>query len=102
MNKIHFLVWMLSWIKSYLEDRILNVVVRSSILLERKIECGVPQGSILGPLIFLKQILKTEEFITNCIHIAYAGDTQMFFKSYTVDGLFAIMGTTLAQLSSYL
>ena len=79
-----------------------TIVVRSSTSLERKIECKVHEGSILEPIIFLIYVSEIKEFITNCMPLTYADDTVILFKSYTVDGLFAIMEITLAQLSSYL
>ena len=61
-------------------------------------ECGVPQISILGPLLFLIYDLEIKDFLTDCIVITYANDTVMLFKSYMVDRLFAIMDTAFAQL----
>ena len=45
---------MLDWFQSYLSDRkqYVDINGKSSELLE--ITCGVPQGSVLGPLLFLK------------------------------------------------
>ena len=102
MNQMYFPVWMVKWIKSYLEDRKQTLVVRTSTLLERKIKCGVSQDSALGPLLFLICVSNMKEFITNCMLITYAADTIMLFKPYTVDGLFAIMEITFAELSSYM
>ena len=42
----------LMWIKSYLEDRKLKVSTKSSCSESRDINLGVPQGSVLGPLLF--------------------------------------------------
>lgn len=41
------------WIKSYLHDR--SQITKNNQVLSQplKLECGVPQGSILGPLLFL-------------------------------------------------
>ena len=43
----------LAWIKSYLEDQTQFVQFGSHRSYSRNILCGVPQGSILGPLLFI-------------------------------------------------
>ena len=43
----------LDWFSSYLSDRQQQCVVERCISKPRLISCGVPQGSILGPLLFL-------------------------------------------------
>ena len=42
-----------NWFSSYLSDRQQLVDVSGTFSPEAKIECGVPQGSIFGPLLFL-------------------------------------------------
>ena len=43
----------LSWFKSYLRTRSQQVVINNSSSTSDDVVCGVPQGSILGPLLFL-------------------------------------------------
>ena len=44
---------MLKWMESYLTDRSQYVVFDGKVSGTRGIKCGVPQGSILGPLLFI-------------------------------------------------
>ena len=41
------------WFKSYPEDREQTVMINDTLSIPLKITCGVPQGSILGPILFL-------------------------------------------------
>ena len=44
---------MLKWMESYLTDRSQYVVFDGKVSQTRGMKCGVPQGSILGPLLFI-------------------------------------------------
>ena len=44
---------LLKWFYSYLTDRTQAVVIKGEKYTEKKIPSGVPQGSVLNPLIFL-------------------------------------------------
>ena len=53
MKYLHFSDSVIKWFKSYLENRTLSVQVEDSFSGLGNLDCGVPQGSILGPLLFL-------------------------------------------------
>ena len=42
----------LAWLRSYLSERHQNVVVDSTMSADYVLQCGVPQGSVLGPVLY--------------------------------------------------
>ena len=46
----------IGWFKSYLRSKKFHVNVREKLSITAKLRCGVPQGSILGPLLFFLYI----------------------------------------------
>ena len=70
----------LSWIKSYLTNRSQFVRVGANRSAEVFCEYGVPQGSVLGPLLFTLYIAPVANVITShgVSHLQYADDTQLY------------------------
>ena len=50
----------------------------------RKVNSGVPQGSVLGPLLFLIFINYLSDGVTSIFKI-FADDTSLFSKVYDID-----------------
>ena len=67
----------LGWIKSYLSDRKQYVSVNNSDSSMKKIAYGVPQGSILGPLLFIIYINDIPEISSIAKFILYANDANI-------------------------
>ena len=69
----------LSWIQSYLQDRIQFVKLGQHRSSETTLEVGVPQGSVLGPLLFAVYCSSVADVIAShgvqCHQ--YADDTQL-------------------------
>ena len=53
LDKLGFSDYAISWFKSYLSNRSFIVNVKNDYSDPGDLSCGVPQGSILGPLLFL-------------------------------------------------
>ena len=72
----------LLWIKSYLSNRTFRVNVNGTYSEEAELLIGVPQGSILGPLLFIlytKGLQSLASKYNFSIHL-YADDTQIYFE----------------------
>ena len=70
---------MLRFIKSYLQGRQQQVVVAGAVSNKLPVKSGVPQGSILGPLLFVIFINDMFSCITEGTNIAlYADDTKIW------------------------
>ncbi len=67
----------LNWFKSYLTDREQECLVDGHLSSPRKMKCGVPQGSILGPLLFLMYINDMPDCLKYPIPSLYADDTEI-------------------------
>ena len=69
----------LKWFKSYLTNRMQRCNVNNHLSSASPLNCGVPQGSIIGPLLFLIYI----NDLPNCLNVGtprmYADDTNVTF-----------------------
>ena len=68
------------WFVSYLNNRKQRVVYNNSQSCFKSIKCGVPQGSILGPLLFLLYINDLASVCHSSMPIFFADDTNLFLK----------------------
>ena len=69
------------WFREYLQNRRIVTQVGNTLSREQCISYGVPQGSILGPLLFALYINDMVKTVENCkIHL-YADDTVLYFSS---------------------
>jgi len=72
----------LKWFGSYVRDRFQKVVINSSESELVRLKVGVPQGSVLGPLLFLIYILPLQHLIERhgVKYHGYADDTQLYLE----------------------
>ena len=70
----------INWIEQWLTDRKQRVVVDGGVSSWKSVLSGVPQGSVLGPILFLGYINDLEEGVTGSI-LKFADDTKLFRKT---------------------
>ena len=70
---------LLDWVKDYLSNRTQAVLVKGEASEIQHILAGVPQGSVLGPLLFLVYINDISEGIQSVIKL-FADDTSMYLS----------------------
>jgi hypothetical protein len=69
----------INWINSFLSDRRQRVRISDSFSKWEKVMSGIPQGSILGPLLFIIYINDLEDSCSENSHVAlYADDTKLY------------------------
>ena len=90
------------WLKSYLSCRTQYVVFNGIESTKRTVTCGVPQGSILGPLLFLLYI-NDMACISNILYpMLFADDTNVFLSGRTANQLIRIMNGELLKIVDWL
>jgi Reverse transcriptase (RNA-dependent DNA polymerase)/Endonuclease-reverse transcriptase len=87
------------WIENYLQNRKQCVVVKGVKSEELKVSSGVPQGSVIGPFLFLLYISDMQKGIESKLSI-FADDTKMAGQVGNVEGR-AVMKRDLARLQTW-
>lgn len=89
-------------LKSYLTNRIQCVKINEKLSDELVIKTGVPQGSLLGPLLYLLYIMNIpkKNIISN--YNIYADDTNLIAKAKTMKDLEEVLNKDLKTLCNWL
>lgn len=68
----------LSWFKSYLSNCVQTTILNNYKSDTKPISTGVPQGSILGPLLFILYVNNLPDSVTHSSVLMYADDTVLY------------------------
>jgi len=90
----------LNWIITYLSNRYQYVVVDGCCSSSLAVTCGVPQGSILGPLLFILYINDLCS-ATDVSLLMFADDTNMFATGYCPITLAGSVNANLDKVSQW-
>ena len=77
INKLGIRDNIFQWLKAFLTNRFQSVAVNGAISEPQPVISGVPQGSVLGPVIFLILIGDIDDDIVNSIAKSFADDTRV-------------------------
>lgn len=91
----------LNWFSTYLLNRNQRVSINNILSEPRNITCGVPQGSILGPLLFLMFINDLPLYTNTVSTDLYADDTTLFDINVSKEILQANLQRALINLDTW-
>ena len=84
LNKLNqrfgFRDFALNWLALYLVDRKQSVHIRSAVSVDSQLRFGVPQGSVLGPVLFSKSVAPVEDIVLShgLFPLFCADDSQIY------------------------
>ena len=88
------------WFESYLSNRSQYVSINGVNSSCKSVDFGVPQGSVLGPLLFLlyiNDLPNATEYFTSL----FAGDTGLLMSSPDLDSLFSKVNEELEKAADW-
>ena len=91
----------LSWFKCYLTNRHQFVKIDNIDSNFQEVKCGVPQGSILGPLLFLIYVNDMYLAVPKLNTVMFADDTNLFICGSDHKTLFKIMNEQLSLIDDW-
>ena len=89
-------------LKSYLSDRHQFVEIERHMSSRRPSLCGVPQGSILGPLLFLLYMNDIHKSSDTLSFVLYADDTNILLSGSNPDNIISMMNSELPNVTDWL
>jgi hypothetical protein len=92
----------LAWFRSYLSNRKQCASANGATSSSLDVTCGVPQGSILGPLLFIIYINDMHHALKESIVHHFADDTNLLFSHKDPQQIRKIMNSELKLLYEWL
>ena len=92
----------LKWFESYLNNRVQQCLINGQLSSPKTITCGVLQGSIMGPLLFLLYINDMPDSLSYSVSSLYADDTEIYASSNNCDDLVDKVNFDLQNIHKWL
>ena len=93
---------LLQWFRSYLKDRSQYVEYNNHKSERKTITHGVPQGSILGPLLFILYMNDFSRSSDLLFSIIFADDTSVFIEGTQFDEIIKVLNNELEKVNVWL
>ena len=91
---------LLNWLSNYLTNRRQKVVIQSAESSLKPITAGVPQGSVLGPLLFLIYVNDISESLLSLTRL-FADDSSLYYSTTSIDDIEGLINHDLRLISNW-
>ena len=94
----------LKWFKSYLENRSYHVIINGTKSERRTLHRGVPQGSVLGPVLFSIHTIELAWILSHrsVQFKMFADDTQLYFIVNNVEDTISALNSLVCDLRQWM
>ena len=89
------------WMKSYLSNRSQFVRHQNCSSNKMSTTCGIPQGSVLGPLLFIIYTNDLPDCLSRSKRVLFADDTTVYLSSKNTNELYTNMSADLTKLADW-
>lgn len=101
MMEMGFPLYLIQLISSYLKDRKIQVKLHGTLSTENQITAGVPQGSILGPLLFNLFVSDIPKPGHPAILAQYADDTAILYRTRSVNKIITRLQKSIEEIEEW-
>ena len=91
---------LINWISNYLSNRSQRVFINSSFSETSILNAGVPQGSVLGPLLFLIYVNDIADSLLSTTRL-FADDSSLAVSSQNIVDMETILNTDLSSITQW-
>ena len=89
----------MAWLRDYLSDREQYTVINGAHSENTNVAHGIPQGSVLGPILFALYTSDLPKAVNSVTTFLYADDTTMYCVGESVDQVTATLNKALEELA---